>query len=164
MEDFFRGAGKIQSFILGGLSSIHHASLSKSGRLYFYICLCKSLNLIIMQNIVPNKVRTQGGIFHQINKCTGTFIRHTRVGISLPTSLNNLFGDILQNFCNDNNLEIVDKGVLPPDTYSYVSSAEQISKVTGPPKKITDQDLVLTNVDTEVPVDHFTRSLQCKVK
>ena len=34
-----------------------------------------------------------------------------------------MFGDMLLNFCNENNVDIVDKSILPADTYTYVSSA-----------------------------------------
>ena len=38
-------------------------------------------------------------------------------------SRSSVFGDILVKFCDDNNLNIVDKDTLPDDTYTYVSSS-----------------------------------------
>ena len=36
-------------------------------------------------------------------------------------SRTSIFGDLLLNFCDDNDLNIVDKDALPNDTYTYVS-------------------------------------------
>ena len=38
-------------------------------------------------------------------------------------SKHSMFGDMLLNFFNANNVEIVDKSILPADTFTYVSSA-----------------------------------------
>ena len=38
-------------------------------------------------------------------------------------SKHSMFGDMLLNFCNENNVDLVDKSILPADTYTYVSSA-----------------------------------------
>ena len=38
-------------------------------------------------------------------------------------SKQSVFGEMLLNFCRENNADIVDKTILPADTYTYVSSA-----------------------------------------
>ena len=38
-------------------------------------------------------------------------------------SKQSVFGEMLLNFCSENNSDIVDKTILPADTYTYVSSA-----------------------------------------
>ena len=38
-------------------------------------------------------------------------------------SKQSMFGEMLLNFCSENNSDIVDKTILPADTYTYVSSA-----------------------------------------
>ena len=38
-------------------------------------------------------------------------------------SKQSMFGEMLLNFCSENNSDIVDKTIPPADTYTYVSSA-----------------------------------------
>lgn len=57
-----------------------------------------------------------------VQNITSTFV--TIVGdFNANISRQSVFGDILQKFCIDNNLNIMDKDDLPEDSYTYVSSA-----------------------------------------
>ena len=57
-------------------------------------------------------------IIENINSTCITVIGDFNANLSKQSA----FGDMLLNFCSDNNYDIVDKTILPADTYTYMSA------------------------------------------